>query len=915
MTPERWQQVKDLFQAASECAKAERTAWLAVHCGGDAALRQEVESLLAVNDVSNDFMRRPIVNSLTFPSLDAPGELLPGQNIGPYQIERRIGAGGMGVVYRAHDSRLERSVALKLLPPAVMNDAERLRRFRQEARAISALNHPNILTIHEIGEAATANGNTHFIATEFVEGHTLRAALNEGGLTLGVVLEVLIQTATALTAAHQAGVIHRDIKPENIMVRPDGVVKVLDFGLAKLMVSKARAAHPAFSMAQTNPGQTNPGMIMGTVSYMSPEQARGLEMDERTDLFSLAVVIYELLTGQPAFAGATTGDVLAALLEREPLPLTHYAPHVPAALQSIVSRAIAKDRALRYQKCAELLGDLRALKQELELAAHLKRPGDTPVEAASLSLRVGQTAPETVVSTDDAPTVVTAAVTKPNFLRRFAQPLKLAAAVLLVFLVGAFTLSGMALYRYWLMGEGEEIQAIAVLPFINVGGDPQAEFLSDGLTESLMQSLQQVPGLSVMARGTVFTYKGREVDPRQIGRDLQVQAVVTGRVQRQGERLIITAELANTRDGRQQWSERYEKLLADLPTMQAELAREISIKLRPQLHDDTQSNLAKRPALNSEAYQLYLKGNYFYHQLTHASGDKALELFNQALALEPGFALPYSGIALVYADFSSQYLPPGEALPKARQAALTALSFDDRLAEAHFALGLVKSLDWDWEGAEQEYQRALKLNPNFTDAMARYVSLLNRQQRFAEALLLAQRLAALDPLSPQATQVKGAVFLYSRQYDRALAEYRKMLELNPSGTWVNSTHINLGRVLIAQQRYQEGLSELQQATALNRTNANLAWLAYGLGVAGQKREARALLRELQTAAKQSWVSPIYFVRTYLGLGEYDQALVWLKKGYDEHSDHLVHIGIEPLYDPVRNDPRFIEILRGVGLAH
>jgi tetratricopeptide (TPR) repeat protein len=427
-----------------------------------------------------------------------------------------------------------------------------------------------------------------------------------------------------------------------------------------------------------------------------------------------------------------------------------------------------------------------------------------------------------------------------------------------------------------------------------------------------MQHLQQL-GLRVMARGTVFSYKGRDVDPRQVGKDLQVEAVITGRAERQGERLLISIELADATDGKLLWSEKYQRTITDLMAVQGDLARELSVKLGLRLTSDQQQQLAQRPTTNSEAYQLYLKGNHLYHQFTRVSGEQALTMFNQALALEPRMALAYCGIARVYVDFSSKYLPPHEANPKARQAALTALSLDEGLAEAHFVMGLVKILDWDWEGAEPEYQRALAINPNLTDAMNYYVGLLNRQKRFAESLPLAQRVAELDPLSPQSSQLLGNVFHYSRQYDRALAEYRKTLELNPSSAFTSGARISIGRVLLLQQRYQEALAELRQAVALNRTDANLAWLAYGCGAAGQKNEARALLRELQAAARQHWVSPIYFVRTYLGLGEYEQAFVWLKKAYEERSDHLIHLGVEPLYDPVRNDPRFVEILRGVGL--
>ncbi len=760
MTSERWQQIETLMQEALEQPTAERPAFVRLACADDAALLDEVEALLASYQVEDGFLEAPPAEVAAAIVAANPAEFSPGHKLDRYELQRVLGRGGMGTVYLAQDTQLGRQVALKLLPPAAVADTGNLRRFRQEARAVSALNHPNILTLHEIGEA----DETHFIATEYVAGQTLRDLLTNGGLTLGEALDVALQTASALAAAHETSIVHRDIKPENLMRRPDGLVKVLDFGIAKLARRKSNPkigteADTAFSTVHTNPG-----LIMGTVSYMSPEQARGLDVDARSDLFSLGVVLYEMLTGRAPFARATTGDVLVAILEREPPPLKSYAPALPVALQHIVSRAMAKDRDQRYQHASELLGELKELKQEFELAARLKRSGDTPARQASLSLRVGQAVPDSAANTGDAPT----AITKPAFLHRFAQPLKLAAMTLLA-LTLMMTLA-LLIYRYWPTKRGERIQSIAVLPFVNASHDPQMEYLPDGLTENLMQSLQQL-GLRVMARGTVFSYKGRDVDPRQVGQDLQVEAVITGRAERQGERLLISIELADATDGKLLWSEKYQRTITDLMTVQGDIARELSVKLGLRLTSDQQQQLAQRPTNNSEAYQLYLKGNHLYHQLTRASGEQALALFHQALALEPRMALAYCGIARVYVDFSSKYLPPHEANPKARQAALTALALDEGLAEAHFVLGLVKILDWDWEGAEPEYQRALAINPNLTDAMNYYVGLLNRQKRFAESLPLAQRVAELDPLSPQSSQLLGNVFHYSRQYDRALTEY------------------------------------------------------------------------------------------------------------------------------------------------
>ena len=832
---------------------------------------------------------------------NAPTRSLVGQTIGQYELLRELGRGGMGTVYLALDTKLGRQVALKLLTRQFSDDAARVRRFRQEARAISTLNHPNILTIHEIGETQTDAGTLHFLATEYVEGQTLRAVLGQDGLTLGALLDIAMQAASALAAAHQAGIVHRDLKPENIMVRPDGLVKVLDFGLAKLTNTNP-AAPATFSTVDTKPG-----VLMGTISYMSPEQARGLDVDARSDLFSFGVVLYELLTGRAPFAGATTGDVLVSILEREPPALHQQAPHVPAALQAIVNRALTKDRAQRYQRADELLGDMKELKQELELAARLKQPGDSPAGGVSLSLRVGEAAAGN--GSAGAAVLSTQAARLPASQNR-ARPWRPAFQALALGTL-ALALAVAAWFVFWRgPRQAAAFDTVAVLPFININADPQTEYLPDGITEDLMQSLQQVPGLRVMARGTVFSYKGREIDPRQLGRELKVSVVVTGRVQRQGDRLLIAAELAETRDGTQVWSERYQIPLRDLPSMQAQLAHELTRKLRPQL---AQPRATQSAVLNSEAYRLYLEGRYYQRQLTHESGEKALALFNQALALEPRFALPYSGIALVYEDFSSQYLTPRIAIAKARQAAQTALTLDDQLAEAHFAMAQIKVIEWDWAGAEQEFKRALTFNPDFIEARYYYAGALTRLKRFAEAEALFDRARELDPLSPQVCQGLANILYFSRQNERARVQAQKTLGLTQTGIWASTAHRVLGGIWLQQRRYDEALAEYRLGLEANPTESNKAWLAYAQARAGQPNAARATLRELQAAAKQHWVSPVYFARIHIALGEHDQAIAWLRQSYAAQSDHLVHLSVDPVYDDLRQDARFQELLRGIGL--
>ena len=564
MTSERWQKVDELLQAALERAPAERAAWLAEACAGDVELQHEVASLLEFHQSTSDsFLEKPpaaVAAALVEEWVTT--ELRPGQALGDYELLRPLGHGGMGRVYLVRDKQLGRQVALKLLPRRFTSDRERVRRFRQEARAIAALSHPNILTLHEIGQLKVGDSDLHFLAMEFVEGKTLRARLNEPGmpLTLEEALDIAMQTARALLVAHHTGVIHRDIKPENLMLQSDGIVKVLDFGLAKLKNK---------TLPKTTPGTfstviTNPGAVLGTPNYMSPEQARGLDVDERSDLFSLGVVLYEMLAGRAPFAGATTTDVLVSILEHEPPPLTTIAPHLPAAAEAMLNRLLAKDRATRYQRAEDLLQALQALRQELMLVAHRK----SSAPPAALAEPVNEMVQATTKRRDSNRGPLRAGLQRFLPAKRFVL-----ATTLLVGLMG-----GMG-YRYWPTTHGETIRSIAVLPFLNDSPDPAIEALSDGITENLRQRLTEVSGLRIMARSMVFAYKDRAIDPRQVGQDLGVQAVVTGRVQRQGDHLLIHAELANTHDGTRLWSEQDTHPFADVGTVQTEIARALTSKL------------------------------------------------------------------------------------------------------------------------------------------------------------------------------------------------------------------------------------------------------------------------------------------------------------------------------------------------
>jgi eukaryotic-like serine/threonine-protein kinase len=913
MTPERRQLVDHLLQAALEKPVAERGTFLQQACADDEDLLLELRTRIAAQTDGADLQEVPTA-ALTSEMLEAnTGELLRGRMLGRYELQSALGHGGMGTVFQAQDTQLGRPIALKILPRRFTSNPERVRRFRQEARAISALNHPNILTIHEIGEAPLAEGEVHFLATELVEGRTLRARLNDGGLTLGEALDIATQTAGALAAAHQAGIIHRDIKPENIMVRPDGLVKVLDFGLAKLTGKQAKTSTAAASYSTV---QTNPGMVMGTISYMSPEQARGLEVDARSDIFSLGVVLYEMLTGRPPFAGATTGDVLVSILDREPPPLVRLWPQAPVTLQRIVTRALVKESAGRYQQASELQAELKELQQELELAARLRREGKTPTgDAVSLNMRVGQDAELAEGKARQQALLTTQVGAHPtNKSRRLlTQLLKPGKSVVVAVALLAVVLIVAVLSRRWFMPPAETLHTIAVLPFVNQSADPQLDYLSDGLTESLMQSLQQLPGLRVMARGTVFTYKGREVDPRQVGQALTgVRSVVTGRIQRLGDQLIINVELADTRDGTRLWSARHQRSLTELIALQTELARALSAQLSAQ-------NTTAQPTgkgrynytANTEAYQKYLQGRHHYNQATYEEGMTALDYYQQAIALDPGYALAYAGIADIYADFSSRYMLPSEAIPLARQAALKALSLDSELAEAHHALAVVKCWgDWDWSGAEQEFKQALTLNPNLATTRAIYANVLAFQRRFVEANHQLEQARQLDPLSSLVHEMLVWERYFERRYDEALAESDKLLNLDPTYFRVYG-HI----CFIYEQKGQlsAAIAAGQTGLAIRRSAGLLTTLAYLYARAGQPVESRKLMKELEAMSRQNWVSPVLFAKIHLGLGEPDLAFRRLQEAYDAHSEFLAPLTVDPVFDPIRTDPRFITLMRNVGL--
>jgi len=806
----------------------------------------------------------------------------------------------MGEVYLALDAKLERHVALKLLPDKFILDKERLHRFVREAKAASALNHPNIITIHEIGEE---NG-AHFIATEYIEGETLRRKLQTERLEIDETLSIAMQIAAALDAAHRNGIVHRDIKPENVMLREDELVKVLDFGLAKLTEKKDDATSDTEAPTQVLV-KTTLGVVMGTTAYMSPEQARGREVDARTDIFSLGAVMYEMLTGRLPFAGETTADILGALLHKEPQPLRELAPETPADLQHIVSKALRKDKDERYQTIKSLLADLRTLKQEIEFAAKLERsasPERDRVASASQS-PVATTANVALSSTGMQAATVRPTSSAEYITSGIKQRKGSFSAALAILVVAALS------FGYWYFSRSSptttQIESIAVLPFKNESVNSDTEYLSDGISEALINSLTELRQLRVIARSTAFRYKGREVDPQRVGRDLNVRAVLTGRVRQIGDRLDIQVDLVDATTGAQLWGEGYERKVSDVLAVKQAIAREVTEKLRLRLSGEEQQLLVRRDTTNAEAYQFYLRGRFHWNKRRVKDLQQAIEYFQQAVAVDPNYALGYAGLADAYTLFSGfSDIPSRELMPKAKEAALRALSLDDGLAEAHAALGLILLLyDYDFAGAERESKRAIELNPNYATAHHFYSRLLSAQGRHEEAFAEIRRALEIDPLALPINWFYGHALFHARKYDESIAQLKKTLELDAN---FPGTHNHLARVYQAKGNYTESVEEYAKYQELVGEQRNAALVRESFAKGGWQGFVRAMVERPD-------LSPYLRAHFYAALGEKDKAFAELNKAYENRDGFVVmYLKVDPRLDPLRSDPRFQDLLRRVG---
>jgi serine/threonine protein kinase/Flp pilus assembly protein TadD len=822
--------------------------------------------------------------------------------ISHYRLIRKVGAGGMGEVYLADDLELSRKVAIKFVLPTSGPEQQFRKRFILEAQAAAALEHPNICAVYEVGR----HEDYSFIVMQYVEGLTLSSRVQQRPLELREVLEIAIQVADALCEAHSRGIIHRDIKPQNIMVTARGQVKLMDFGLAKVMQEHFLVE----SEAKTQSLMTEPGMVVGTLPYMSPEQVRGQRVDGRTDIFSLGVVLYELVAGLQPFAADTAADVLASILTRELPPLSHQR-EVPEDLDQIVAKSLAKEREKRYQKVEDFLADLKSLKRRMEYEAgvpHSLAPelrSEATIKSINTQSPVVTTDKARLSETDDAAVSQTASsIQYPTSYigrHRFALAV-LVIVVLILVTTGIFKL----------MIGGKRVDSIAILPLVNVGADASMEYLSDGITESLINSLSQLPSLKVMSRASVFRYKGQDIDPQAVARELNVKSVVTGRVKQRGGDLEIDIDLVDARDNRQLWGEKYNRKLSNILGLQEEIAREISQKLRLKLSLEDEERITKHYTDNSQAYQLYLLGRLYSNKFTLEGLNKSIEYYNQAIEKDPRYALAYAGLADTYILLAANWVSPGEVIPKAKDAAAKALEIDNTLAEAHYTQGQIAFInDWDWPVAEKELKRALQLNPGYASAHVLYCQFLRIVGRFDEALSTIRRAAELDPLSPRTRLQLGLTYYFSRQYDNALAEYQRIPEIDSSFFYA---YLNMGRVYEEKGDYDQALAMLDKAKSLSQQNPLvLAEIGRTYAVSGNTAEARKTVESLKQMAKQEYVHSYELAAIYAGLGDKDQAFAWLEKAYQQRSARILPLGIDPHFDGLRSDPKCQDLLLRLAL--
>jgi eukaryotic-like serine/threonine-protein kinase len=760
--------------------------------------------------------------------------LLAGDKLGPYEIVAPIGAGGMGEVYRARDARLNRFVAIKV------SSAQFSERFERESRAIAALNHPNICQIYDVGP--------NYLVMEYIEGAPIVSYDLPRPIPPAEALPIALQIVAALEAAHAKGIIHRDLKPANILATLGGVVKLLDFGLAKQNSTDNLTVDATQSV-----GMTLAGTIMGTPAYMSPEQAEGGSVDARSDIFSFGAVLYEMLAGRRAFSGNSVAATIGAIVHKNPEPF-----QAPLALQAIVHRCLSKSPDGRFQTATDL-------RLALEGSPTQRVPG----------------------------------------IRRHK--------ILLAIAAGALVIGSAALGIFLNRSRTDRIDSIVVLPLENRNNDPDADYMSDGITESVNNSLAQVPGLKVIPHSVALHYRGKALDAQKVGEELGVQAVLSGRVGQRGDDLTVGVELDDVRNGKQLWGEQYHRKLADLLAVQNDIAREVSQRLRSQLSAADQKQLTRGSTANPEAYNLYLKGKFHTNEFTKEGFSQGLEDFRQAVAIDPNYGLAYNGLAYNYINQQDWYIRPHDAGPKAKEAAERALAIDPSDADAYVALAIESQwYEWNWAASENAFQRAIELNPNNSEAHAYYSWFLAPMGRTDQALAEARRAVQAAPFSSLANFMVGSIFIFTRQWDPAIEQLRSAKELDPT-FWFDP--LFLGRAYEQKRRVPDAIAELQHALELDKDNTEIwSGLGHAYALAGNRPEAQKVIDHLKALSARSYVAPYSYAIIYAGLGEKDQAFAWLERAYQERSYFMaVYLTTDARLDSLHADPRFAELRKRVGL--
>jgi eukaryotic-like serine/threonine-protein kinase len=824
-----------------------------------------------------------------------------GKKLGRYEIRSKLGAGGMGEVYLAQDtSELGRAVALKIVPAEVARDKDRLQRFTQEARTVSNLNHPNILTVYEFGQ--TDSGS--FIATEYIDGVTLREHLSGRRLKLIDILDLAIQIVAALNAAHEAGVTHRDLKPENVMVRRDQIVKVLDFGLAKLAAPSPvlQIDHEAGTRVFV---QTEPGLVMGTVSYMSPEQSIGQDIDQRTDIWSFGVLLYEMLAGCVPFQGKDIHRQIIAIQETEPASLSTLVEGVPDRLEEIVAKCLAKNKDERYQTAKDLLIDLRNLRRKLDVDAEIERT----VSPAFRSTSAGAPSASTEGSPPNRET--TNAQVSPTSSAEYVvtgiKQHKFAAGIALLVMLAVVTAAG-----FYLRGRNSSatIKSIAVMPFVNESGKAEAEYLSDGMTETLITSLSQIPNLNVKARSSVFRYKGKETSPKTVGQELNVQAILNGRVAQRGDDLTLNLELVDVQTENVIWSEQYNRKQTDLVSLQSDIARDVSSKLKIKLSGADEQKLTKNYTQNAEAYKLYLQGRFYANKRTPKDSRKAIDCFQQAVSIDPEYAIAYVWLAVSYTYLTIYGDEPAtETFPKAREFALKAIELDSTLAEPHITLGLLKFLqDHDFVGWERESQLALAANPNSTDAHRLNGFRLLFLGRFEEALAEVQRSLEIEPLSTAGNINYSYALFYSGRIDESEAQTKKAIDLAPD-FWLS--HYYLYNVYRLKGNYAQAVEELAKSKDLRDETEAAKLIRESFAKGGWQ----GFLRAVTVGHAPMKMSAYNLAGFYVETGDKDRAFAALNEGVDKADQFIGFVKIDPFMKPLRDDPRYQLLLKRIGFPN